>query len=57
VIAAPELKAGQLLFTPPGAPLTPTELEQLRAAQQVRNRRVVERAPGIYAVEKLPNGR
>jgi hypothetical protein len=47
-----ERSSGQLLFTPPGAPLTSAELQQLRAVQQTRGRSVVERAPGVYAIQR-----
>jgi hypothetical protein len=52
VVAALERSSGQLLFTPPGSPLSAAELEQLRAAQQARGRTVVQRAPGIYVIQR-----
>jgi hypothetical protein len=52
VAAGSESAAGQLIFTPQGAPLTAAELQQLAAAQKARGRVVVERAPGVYIIQR-----
>jgi hypothetical protein len=51
-VAASERAEGQLLFTPAAAPLTAEELRQLRAAQQLRGRVVVERTLGVYVIQR-----
>lgn len=55
--ATTERSAGQLLFTPPGAPLSAAELEKLRAVQLGRGRTVVERAQGVYVLQKITEER
>jgi hypothetical protein len=52
VIASVERAKGQVLFTPPDAPLSDAELQQLRTAQEARGRTVTVRAPGVYVLQK-----
>lgn len=51
-LATVERTSGQLLFTPPREPLTAAELQHLQSVQQRRGRTVVERAPGVYAIQR-----